>query len=159
MNDTRDSIISLLMRSSAKTAAAAPYALRRTSTIQTLFDGLRACGADRREAAIRADVVGVLPAALALLAAGTFDGDAEIARGGVVQFHLRNDEEPGKLAGILFEEREEVAVRGEADAGLERRADELLIARGLQAPEHIAPHFHQTVPIRSAFPRGIVQPG
>src|SRR5689334_22013749 len=98
-------MIHLVRRSSAKTAAAAPYALSRTSAIRHLVDRRGARGADGRVLFDRADVGGVFPAAFALLSGGTLDFDTEFATIGAVQSHLRNDEESGQLTRISFEER------------------------------------------------------
>src|SRR5438445_8937289 len=116
------------MRSRANTTAAMPYARSRISAIQHFIYLVRAVGANGWVFRMRAHVGGVLPAALALHAGGAFHFYAQIAVLRTVQIHLRNDEQPGQLAGVLFEERIEFAIGRETHAGFERRADQFFIA-------------------------------
>src|SRR5215472_7685374 len=90
----------LVKRSSAKTSAAAPYALARRSAIQNLTHGFCTGSTDRRERSVAADVVSVLPAALALGSIGAQHFYREIARA-FLHLHLRGNEQPRQFTGVL----------------------------------------------------------
>ena len=60
---------------------------------------------------------------------------------------------PGSSPRILLEQRIEIAVGGQADARLERRADELLVARGLQALQTSCLTSMRRSQLAGAFPR------
>ena len=49
---------------------------------------------------------------------------------------------PGNSRAYPFKQGVEIAIGGEADAGLERRPDEFVVARSFQALEDVVPHFH-----------------
>ena len=58
----------------------------------------------------------------------------------------------GKFAAVFLEQRERSPFAVQAHARLERRADQLLIARRFQALEHLIPHWHEPVPVGGPFP-------
>ncbi len=66
---------------------------------------------------------------------------------------------PGNSPAYSFQQRVQIAIGGEPHTRFQRGADQLLIARGFQALQNIASHFHKTVPIGGAFPCRIVQAG
>src|SRR5690242_11582027 len=92
INETWVSMIHLLKRSRANTAAAIPRALTRGSAMTFVIQHrLRAGCANRWDCAVGADVGRVLPAALALAAHGALHFHRHFAgRIGLVQRHLRN---------------------------------------------------------------------
>src|ERR1017187_1372307 len=110
MADTLLSTIHLLMRSSASTSAAIPYAFTRESTMENLADGAGARQADGRETRVAADVRCVLPAALAFDSRRALDchadRHAELVALRAFQYHLRHDQQGGKLCGVLLQQYE-----------------------------------------------------
>src|SRR3954468_6438951 len=89
--ETRASTIILVMRSTAKTNTANPYALTRRSAIQHLVDGVGAGFADRGQAGGAANIVRILPAALALGSGSALHGHGELALTRF-HFHLGHDQ-------------------------------------------------------------------
>ena len=83
-----------------------------------LFDGLGAGAADGGEAGVGAGVGCVLPAALALLAGGAFHLDSQGV--GVAESDFGDDEQGGQFAGVLLEQRVEIAIGRETYASFER---------------------------------------
>src|SRR5436305_49795 len=158
--ESRDSMIRFVSRSSTNTAAAVPNAFRRRSAIQILFDRLNAPRADRRESGVRSDVGRVFPTAFALLPGGALDLHSDIrSRRARFERDLRYDEQPRQLARVFLEQRVKVAVGRQAHARLQRRPDQLFIARDLETLQDVAPQFHQTVPVGGPFPRVLSKPG
>src|ERR1035437_8271854 len=86
-----------------------------------LFDDLGARTADGGKPGVEADVGRVLPATLALAAGGAFHLDAQGV--GVAERDLGNDEQGRQFAGVLLEQRVEIAVGRKKYAGFERRAE------------------------------------
>src|ERR1022692_2134546 len=125
MAETLLSTIHLLRRSSASTSAAVPYAFTRESTMENLADGAGARQAGRRETRVAANVQRVLPASLALDSRRALhfhaDRHAELVAFRRLQFHLRHDQQGGKLCGVLLQQRVQVAERPEPHARFQRR--------------------------------------
>src|SRR5665213_4222298 len=95
---------------------------------ENLMLGPGAGGADSGQIGRRSNIVRILPATLALGAAGAGDLDSRV----VGQLHLRNDKQSGKFARVFGKER-----RGrQAQAGFERRPDGLLLARAVEALQY-----------------------
>src|ERR1039458_7802634 len=143
----------LLTRSSANTTAAVRYAFPRNLGMQNLADRARAGPADGYELSVGTHIVSVLPAALALIARCAFHYDAEFARLRALHRHLRNDEQPRQLRRILREQRVKIAARRQPQMRFQRGADQLLIARRIQALQTGVAHRHQFVPMSRFRPR------
>src|ERR1035437_241334 len=162
--ETLLSTIHLLMRSSANTPAAVPYAFTRgsampESTMDDLVDRPGARQADGRESRVSADIQRVLPAALALVSRRALHFHAKVVPFRPLQFHLRHDEQRGQLVRVLLQQRVPFAIRPEPHARFQRRPDQFLVARRIQMLQYHISHLHETVPVGRAAARGIVQPG
>src|ERR1051326_7018569 len=106
--ETRVSISHLLRRSSANTPPAIPRALTRGSLIPIasfIFQHRRGAGdAYGGKFRVRTHIRRVLPAALALHAGRPLHLYGDVAaRRGLIERHLRNDEQSWQLTPILFE--------------------------------------------------------
>src|ERR1019366_1599825 len=156
--ETLLSTIHLLRRSSASTPAALPYAFTRASAMDDLVDRRGARQADGRETRVAAHIRRILPAALAFLSRRALYFYAQVVPFRPLHRHLRHDEQSRQLRRVLLQQGVSFAIRREAHARLQRRPDQLFVARRIQLLEYDIPYLHQTVPVGGAFSRGIVQP-
>src|ERR1700687_4580225 len=125
-----------------------------TSSMNRLRQGILAALAQTRPDRIAGHGWDIPPAALALHAAGSFDGDSGLSRFArspgpcifPLQRDVRHDEQHRKLQLVLLQELEVLRRGRQDDPGLQRAADLLVLAERLDPGEHSLAQLDERAP-------------